>query len=123
MISLTKRESQVLNILWKAEVSMSLNDIHLVEPKLSKNTIPAVLRRLTSKGMIEVKDIGYSGTVLTRKYVAKIRQEDVLLSGLSDVRLHNLIIQCIDKTADCEKLAGIESHIRQRRAALSAGPL
>ena len=43
------------------------------------NTVQAVLRKLLKNNLIEVADIVYSGTVLTRSYKSMVTQEEFLL--------------------------------------------
>ena len=49
---LTKRESQVMDILWKHDQKMSANDIKLASDGLSIYTISQVLQYLLSIGYI-----------------------------------------------------------------------
>lgn len=41
---LTKRESQIMNILWNSEQPRSAHEILLASPELSRNTIQIVLK-------------------------------------------------------------------------------
>ena len=49
---------------------------------LTMNTTQAVLRKLLKNNLIEIADIVYSGTVLTRSYKSVICQEEFLLQKL-----------------------------------------
>lgn len=72
----TQRDLDVMTILWNSEVSMKALDIAEASPDLNINTVQAVLRKLLKNGFIEVGDIVYSGTVLSRAYRPKISQND-----------------------------------------------
>ncbi len=72
----TSREMEVLKILWNASAPMTASDIVKENPELTMNTVQAVLRKLLKNNFIEVADIVYSGTVLTRSYKSAISAED-----------------------------------------------
>ncbi len=70
MLNLTKRDMDVLNILWESD-----------EPKTA-TMISKSGDGLTMNNLIEIADIVYSGTVLTRSYKSVICQEEFLLQKL-----------------------------------------
>lgn len=59
---LTKKELQLMTVLWNSSVALSANDISNINPDLNKNTIQVVLKKLLDKDLIKVDNIGYSGT-------------------------------------------------------------
>lgn len=76
---LTNRELDILNILWTAEKPLLASDIPKIDNSISINTAQAVLRKLLKKNLIEVADIVYSGTVLSRSYQPTISSNDFSL--------------------------------------------
>ena len=66
--ALSKRELDVMNVLWEAGRPMIASDIPGVQPSLSINTVQSVLKKLLMRNFIEVDKIVHSGTVLTRSY-------------------------------------------------------
>ena len=78
-ISLTKRDLDVLNILWESDDPKTAAQIVKAGPELTMNTVQAVLRKLLKNKLVEIAEIVYSGTVLTRSYKPIISQEDFLL--------------------------------------------
>ncbi len=78
-INLTKRDMDVMNILWDSEEPKTAALIVKANPELTMNTVQAVLRKLLKNNLIEVADIVYSGTVLTRSYKSMVTQEEFLL--------------------------------------------
>ncbi|WP_312907153.1 BlaI/MecI/CopY family transcriptional regulator [Tissierella praeacuta] len=76
---LTNRELDILNILWTAEKPLLASDIPRIDNSISINTAQAVLRKLLKKNLIEVADIVYSGTVLSRSYQPTISSNDFSL--------------------------------------------
>lgn len=76
---ITDREQGILNILWAAEKPLVASDIAKTDASLSINTVQAVLRKLLQKKLIQVADIVYSGTVLSRTYQPTISPNDFTL--------------------------------------------
>lgn len=83
-ISLTKRDLDVLNILWESDDPKTAAQIVKAGPELTMNTVQAVLRKLLKNKLVEIAEIVYSGTVLTRSYKPIISQE---IFFLNDVRI------------------------------------
>lgn len=65
---LTNRELDILNILWESPKSLVASEITSIRDDLSINTVQAVLKKLLHKNLIQVDEIVYSGTVLSRSY-------------------------------------------------------
>lgn len=88
---LTRRELDVLNILWESSKPITAKEIVELNPSLSINTVQAVLKHLLKKEYIKVGDIVYSGTVLARGYSAVLDANEYmaeqLMQGISSKRL------------------------------------
>lgn len=82
MLNLTKRDMDVLNVLWESDEPKTATMISKSGDGLTMNTTQAVLRKLLKNNLIEIADIVYSGTVLTRSYKSVICQEEFLLQKL-----------------------------------------
>ena len=82
-ISLTKRDLDVLNILWESDDPKTAAQIVKAGPELTMNTVQAVLRKLLKNKLVEIAEIVYSGTVLTRSYKPIISQEDFILHKMT----------------------------------------
>ena len=76
---LTSREVDMMNILWASEKPLIASEIADSRPDLTVNTVQAVLRKLLKYQLIEVADIVYSGTVLSRSYRPTITSEEFAL--------------------------------------------
>lgn len=57
-IQFTKKENEIMDILWKHDVAMSANDIKLASKDLSINTIQQTLQKLLEIKYIKVAGIG-----------------------------------------------------------------
>lgn len=45
---LTKRETQIMNVLWSSDEPLSAHDILVLAPELSRNTIQIVLKKTSN---------------------------------------------------------------------------
>ena len=79
----TRREQDVLEVLWTGEKPMTASEIVNANPELTMNTVQAVLRKLLGQKIIEVADIVYSGTVLSRSYRPLITHDEFISSQFS----------------------------------------
>ena len=68
-----------MNILWASEKPLIASEIADSRLDLTVNTVQAVLRKLLKYQLIEVADIVYSGTVLSRSYRPTITSEEFAL--------------------------------------------
>ena len=73
---LTKKQLEIMKILWNSPTPMIASDIEKNNPSLNINTIQACLRALMKAEYIKVADIVYSGTVLTRSYTPCVSKEE-----------------------------------------------
>lgn len=80
---LSKREMDILNILWQAESPLVASDIAKEDETLTINTVQATLRKLLKKELVQVADIVYSGTVLCRSYRPTEASRDLALRGFA----------------------------------------
>ena len=73
---ITNRELEILQLLWHTDRPLIASEIAALKPDLTINTVQAVLRNLLKYKYIEVAEIVYSGTVLTRSYRPVITEQD-----------------------------------------------
>lgn len=76
MIKLTKKQEEVMNVLWESETPMIASEIVKKRDDFNINTVQATLRTLVKKKYIEIAEIVYSGTVLTRSYRPLIQKSE-----------------------------------------------
>lgn len=112
MYTFTKRELEVMEILWQSKKGMVASDIVKAKAGLSINTVQAVLRKLLAKKVITVGDIVYSGTVLSRSYEPLISKRNYELQKLKenfqnitvdDISTSNFVAALLDQEVDPEK--------------------
>ena len=80
---LTPRDMDVLAVLWDSKKPLTASEITAANPALIKNTVQPVLRKLLKNELVQVADIVYSGTVLSRSYIPSISRQELSLYRLS----------------------------------------
>ena len=124
---LTEREIDILNILWSANKPLVASGIHKLDSSISLNTIQAALRNLLNKKLIEVADIVYSGTVLSRSYRPTISSHDFSMQGLvsqiKDLDKNISTPSIVATLLECEKneeavIEQLEEMLRKRKKLL-----
>ena len=81
--NLTNREMDILNILWNSEEPLVASEIAKRDDTLTVNTVQATLRKLLKQELVEVADIVYSGTVLSRRYRPTVDSKDFAVQEFS----------------------------------------
>lgn len=122
--ALSVRQMEVMEILWKADQGMTASEIKNAS-NMDINTVQASLRGLMSKKYIEVGQIVYSGTVLSRSYVPIVTREEYLdfsCKKLSEFSSSSLVMaSLIGSTDDAEMLDELEAMILKRKKELEEG--
>ena len=126
LIRLTNREKEIMDILWSSTKSLVASDIAKQGENMSLNTVQAILRKLLQHKLIKVDDIVYSGTVLTRAYVAAISKESFeiqrLLSEQKNLSASRFVATFLENEADpqkkLEEINNIEELLRTKKKEL-----
>lgn len=79
---LSKKEKEVMRVLWNSSTPLVASQINNIDLKLNINTVQAVLKKLLLKEYIKIADIVYSGTVLTRSYEPTISIDEYVAGQL-----------------------------------------
>lgn len=123
--ALSPRQLEVMEILWNAEKGLTASEIVNASNELQINTVQASLRSLITKKYIEVGDIVYSGTVLSRSYVPMVTREEYLnfsCKKLSEFSSSSLVMaSLIGNTENTDVLDELEVMIRKRKKELEEG--
>ncbi len=116
---LTKRETEIMNVLWKSDTPLSAHDILVMSPELSRNTIQIVLKKLQTLGFIEVAGFSYNKNALTRTFKPIISQSDYIANSLAEGTTYTLAMNFIRQTEKPEILDQLEELIQEKRKELA----
>lgn len=116
---LTKRETQIMNVLWSSDEPLSAHDILVLVPELSRNTIQIVLKKLQTIGFIEVAGFGYNKNALTRTFRPIISQSQYIQSSLTEGTSYALAMNFIKQTDNPELLDQLAELIKEKKQELN----
>lgn len=118
---LTKKQLEVMKILWNNSSPMIASEIEETNPSLNINTIQACLRALLKSEYIKIADIVYSGTVLTRSYTPCVSKEEYFSESFKDIvgsSPFSLFASLIESETDAEELEQLEQLIAKKKEEL-----
>lgn len=119
---LSKRQYEVMDILWEKDTPMLASEIVEANRDLNINTVQAVLRSLIKKKYIEITDIVFSGTVLARRYSPIVKKEEYIFSVCADtesiVGSNSIIASFVQKEKDIKVLEKLERMIGEAKEKL-----
>lgn len=78
MKRLSKRQYEIMHILWETNRPMLASEIVNAKDELNINTVQSALKSMIEKGYIEVAEITHSRTVLARTYRPVVSKESYL---------------------------------------------
>lgn len=124
MIKLTRRQEDVMNVLWESDEPMIASAIVKKREDFNINTVQSTLRTLVKKECIEIADIVYSGNVLTRSYKPLIRREEVTSDinlGVKNVlKKENLFARYVDEIDDLDVILKLEKVLEEKKKKLES---
>lgn len=117
--NLSQKQLDVMKILWDAGTPLVASDIVKAESSMNINTVQASLRVLLKENLIEIADIVYSGTVLSRSYPSAHFQEMLYFNAeykniIGNSSTSAMIATFIEQEEDISELERIEELIRKR---------
>ena len=115
---LSKRQLDVMKVLWDHSSPMVASDIVNGSPALNINTAQSCLKVL-KENLIEVADIVYSGTVLSRSYRPLISRDEYFNTEYKDIigtsSTSSLIAAFIKEEQDASELERLEQITQKRK--------
>lgn len=111
---LTKRQNEVMSVLWNSESPLSANQICDKDEDLNMNTVQQVLRTLLKIQFIKIEDISYSNTVLTRLYTPVVKQTEYLQFLLGNTSTFDLTSSLIDHNKNLDELKQLQVLIEKK---------
>lgn len=115
---MTKRENQVMSVLWNSEKPLSAQEIKSENENLSIYTIQQVLQRLLKMGYIRVAEVGQSTKVLMRLYAPVLTRPEYIQFSLGYTNTGNLVSHLIQDTTSLDELNQLEDLIQKQRKKL-----
>lgn len=115
---LTKREQDIMEILWHAHHQMAASEIQEISDDVSIYTVQQVLRRLLEMNYIKVSGIGQHVKVLMRYYLPVISEAEYIGSFMDDTTAQQVSENFVRQTEDREVLENLKKLIAEREKEL-----
>lgn len=121
LASLSEKEKEIMLVLWQVNEPLTASSIAENGDALSINTVQALTRNLLKKNYIEVADIVFSGTVLSRRYRPLLSAEAYASENLEIIRNNSQnfstlnFIDHLIKEDDTVLLDALEKLIQDRK--------
>lgn len=112
---LTKRESEIMEILWDNNNAMSANDIMISSNNISLATIQQSLQKLLKMNYVYVSGIGKNKKAITRLYRPSISEADYISSFITQSTSLKIASNFIEQTEDDEILEELIKLIEKKR--------
>ena len=112
---LTKRESEIMEILWDNNNAMSANDIMISSNNISLATIQQSLQKLLKMNYVYVSGIGKNKKAITRLYRPSISEADYISSFITQSTSLITASNFIEQTEDDEILEELSKLIEKKR--------
>lgn len=126
---ITNRELEIMQLLWHADHPLIASEIAAMKPDLTVNTVQSVLRNLLKHKYIEVANIVYSGTVLTRSYRPLITEQEFGVNqvirdfhSFQGLSVSHLVACLLNEPVSASEIDELESIIQKQRALLKENP-
>ena len=115
---LTKRENEIMQILWDSEEAMSAAEIMNASNGISLNTIQQVLQKLLKMNYVHVSSIGQNKKALMRLYRPSVDEADYVSSYINKSTYAKLATNFIVQTNDDKILEELSKLIEKKRKKL-----
>lgn len=119
---ITTREMELVQTLWTADEPLIASELVRKIEGQTTNGVQSVLRTLLQKGFVEVFDVRYSGTVLSRSYkVTEICKECYMnniykqLNSLKNAMSLTEMFRFLISNEDLETLEIVHEYLREKK--------
>lgn len=117
-IQFTKKENEIMDILWKNNYAMSANDIKEASNGLSINTIQQTLQKLLSINYIKVDGIGQNKKAITRLYRPVISEAQYVNSFIGNETRAQISAYFVKNSDDLETIQKLKELILEKEIEL-----
>lgn len=116
---LTKKEAEIMEIIWNSDKALSSSDILEDHPELNRNTVLVILKKLLSSGFLQIQTTEIKSKVLTRFYSPKISKYEYEKSKIGADRLFGFVTKFVeDDVNDDDELEELEKIIQEKKKRL-----
>lgn len=115
---LTKREYDIMEILWKFNEPLPASEIQNNIPELSINSVLLIVKRLINKNYVYVAKISQSGKVLMREFSPCLSKEQYMPSLMDQKTLMHLASSFIQQCDDMDIIDMLQQEIDKKKSGM-----
>ena len=112
---LTKRDLDIMEILWKHEEPIAASEIQKEIPELSKNSLLLILKRLLDKEYVYVANISQNKKALMREFSPSVTKEQYLSLFMDTKTFIQLSASFIKQCDDMEVIDRLQKEIDKKK--------
>jgi predicted transcriptional regulator len=127
---LTKREKDLMEILWEAGKALAASDFPTYDETLKTRTAIIYLRKLLNKDLVQVKEFEIRSKAITRTYIPTLSKQEYetekYFHSISKREINaasfiaSLFDESTDKESELKELKELEKVIKERKAKLKS---
>lgn len=114
-IKLTKRDYDVMDVLWNHTEPLSAKEIQKEVPGLPDNSVHLILKRLMEKEYVYVANISQRHRKLMREFLPSISREQYVASLMDKKSLMQLSASFIRQCSDMEMIERLQQEIDKKK--------
>ncbi|KJY63378.1 hypothetical protein JG30_00580 [Bombilactobacillus mellifer] len=114
MKRLTRRETDIMHVLWNATEALSARDIAQANPEISQNTIQSLIKKLLDENFIKVDGFKSTGTIYTRKFVPNISEQEYFFTTVSKKSFQKYLTAFITDNNNARELQDLKTKVNKR---------
>lgn len=112
---LTKKELEIMNIIWNANEPISSSDILENHPNLNRNTVLVTLKKLLTNNYISINKVELKTKVLMRYYVPEITKYEYERSSIGEDRVFNFVMKFVSNDISDSEIEELEKLIQEKK--------
>lgn len=101
-LKLTKKELEIMNILWEAQTDLTARQIVDSYPSIVMSTAQNVLNKLLKKDLIKIEKVILEEKNFSRSFIPIISQEEYVLQQYNQLKVTNLLVSLLGKNTTSE---------------------
>ncbi|WP_019893187.1 BlaI/MecI/CopY family transcriptional regulator [Allobaculum stercoricanis] len=112
---LSKKELEIMEIIWNSKEPISSSDILENHPNLNRNTVLVSLKKLLNNGYLSINKVELKSKVLMRYYVPEISKYDYDRSNIGEDRVFNFVAKFVSNDITDSEIEELEKLIQEKK--------
>lgn len=96
MYYLSKKEFDIMNVLWNSSQSLTANQICEIDKNLIMSTTQVSLRKLLKNKFISVDQVVMNNKSLSRSYIPIVKQGEYILNSFNNIDVKRFMVSLLN---------------------------